>query len=165
QSYGYKVMVVDHLSVSGQKICSSSSIRKCVESGDIQSANLLLGRCHAISGQVMRGRARGRTIGFPTLNLSLEHTIMPCRGVYDARVRIGQEWFSGIANIGARPTFSEDELPVLEMHIFDFDADIYGREVTVELLDFIRPEQKFQSIEQLVEQIKRDIAIVKCKKH
>lgn len=165
QSYGYKVMVVDHLSISGKKICSSSSIRKCVESGDIQAANLLLGRCHAISGQVMRGKARGRTIGFPTLNLSLEHTIMPCRGVYNARVLIGQEWLSGIANIGVRPTFSEVELPILEMHIFDFDEDIYGRKVTVELIDFIRPEQKFHSIQQLVEQITRDIAVVKRQKH
>lgn len=161
ERYRYEVVSVEQLAVNGG-VCSSSAIRELLSSGDVETANVLLGRNHAVIGKVMRGSARGRTIGFPTLNLDLENLVLPRRGVYRSRVSIdGEMWLPGVVNIGVRPTFSDGERSILEMHIFDFDKDIYDREVKVELLGFVRPEQKFQCIEQLVEQIKRDVMVVK----
>ena len=161
ESYGYKVVSVGQLDIDGEA-CSSSAIRELLTVGDVETASNLLGRNHDVRGKVIRGCARGRTIGFPTLNLSLEGLVLPRRGVYKARASIdGGEWLPGVVNIGIRPTFSDGERTILEMHIFDFDKDIYGRNVTVELLGFVRPERKFQDIEQLVGQIARDVATVR----
>ena len=162
--HGYSVVVVDPVAAGNAGICSSSRVRAYIERGDIRSANLMLGRNHFVRGVVLRGLARGRSIGFPTINLNLEHVVLPKKGVYNARVAIDakpQQWLWGVVNIGVRPTFSHGENTILEMHIFDFDADLYGKKVTVELMDFIREEKKFQNIEQLVAQIKKDIEIVK----
>ena len=158
---GYEVASVRQFVIDGG-VCSSSAIRELLLMGDVERASKLLGRNHAVRGKVVRGCARGRTIGFPTLNLSLDNLVLPRKGVYKSRVSIdGGEWLQGVANVGARPTFSDGERTILEMHIFDFDEDLYGRFVTVELLGFVRPEQKFLGIEQLVEQIGRDISAVR----
>ncbi|MGN7661506.1 MAG: bifunctional riboflavin kinase/FAD synthetase [Anaplasma sp.] len=147
------------------KVCSSSSIRDCLRRGNVETASALLGRRHVISGKVIRGRGRGRLIGFPTLNLSMGHTVLPRSGVYHARAKLSEtnHWLSGVVNIGVRPTFAEDESSILEMHIFDFDRDIYGEKVSVELVNFIRSEHKFKNVDQLVEQIRKDISKVKLK--
>ncbi|MDB1135324.1 bifunctional riboflavin kinase/FAD synthetase [Candidatus Anaplasma sp. TIGMIC] len=160
--YGYEVVSVAPLTDDSGIVYSSSAVRECVENGDMRSASLILGRCHSVSGSVMRGSSRGRSIGFPTLNLSMAHTILPRLGVYSARVMIEADvWLQGIVNVGIRPTFSAEEAPILEMHIFDFDQEIYGQKVTIELVDFVRPERKFDSVEQLVIQIKKDIEEVR----
>ena len=159
--HGCEVVEIDQL-FKEDLLCSSSNVRECLRYGDIRNANMLLGRNHSVSGKVIRGVARGKAIGFPTLNLSLHGVVLPKRGVYYAKVKIdAREWFPGIVNIGVRPTFSDVDTPILEMHIFDFCEDIYDKEVTVELIDFVRAEKKFQDVESLVEQIKKDISIVK----
>ena len=162
--YGYDIVVVNQLLASNGDVCSSSCVRTYIEQGDVKSANQMLGRNHSVSGLVVKGLARGRSIGFPTINLTLEDLVLPRMGVYSARVSVDKDqhcWLAGIVNIGIRPTFSPEERAVLEMHIFDFDEDLYGKWVTVELLDFIRDEKKFQNVEQLIVQIKRDIETVK----
>ncbi|MGN7678209.1 MAG: bifunctional riboflavin kinase/FAD synthetase [Anaplasma sp.] len=164
ETAGCGVTGVPQYAVDG-KVCSSSAIRDCLRRGNIETASALLGRRHIISGKVMRGRGRGRLIGFPTLNLSMGHTVLPRSGVYYARAKLSGDdhWLSGIVNIGVRPTFNEDESSILEMHIFDFDRNIYGEKVSVELVNFIRPERKFENVDQLVEQIRKDISEVKLK--
>ena len=143
-------------------VCSSSRIRECLQLGDVETANLLLGRRHVISGKVLKGRGRGKLIGFPTLNLSIDHTVPPKNGVYHARVRFdSDDWLPGIVNIGTRPTFAEGARPLLEMHIFDFDKDVYGEWANVELISFLRPERKFHDTDQLIQQIAQDISHVK----
>ena len=162
--YGYGVEEISPLLASNGDICSSSCVRTYVERGDVKSASQMLGRNHVVSGLVVKGLARGRSIGFPTINLTLEHLVLPRRGVYSARVSFDKErqrCLAGIVNIGVRPTFSPEKHTVLEMHIFDFDEDLYGTRVTVELIDFIRDEKKFQNVEQLIVQIKKDIETVK----
>ncbi|MCU7611285.1 riboflavin biosynthesis protein RibF [Anaplasma capra] len=158
---GYEVTGVPQYVVDG-RACSSSRVRECLQLGDLETANLLLGRRHVVSGKVLRGKGRGRSIGFPTLNLSMDHTVLPKNGVYGARVNFGTDgWLPGIANIGVRPTFSEVELPLLEMHIFDFDKDMYGAQANVELVNFIRPERRFSDVNQLIQQIEQDISRAK----
>lgn len=158
---GYGVTGVPQYVVAGH-VCSSSRIRECLQLGDIETANLLLGRRHVISGRVLKGQGRGRLIGFPTLNLSIDHTVLPKNGVYHARVRFdANNWLLGIVNIGTRPTFAEETCPLLEMHIFDFDKDVYGEWANVELISFLRPERKFHDTDQLIQQIAQDISHVK----
>ncbi|ACZ48949.1 riboflavin biosynthesis protein [Anaplasma centrale str. Israel] len=161
---GYGVTGVPQYMVDG-RACSSSRIRECLQLGDIETANLLLGRRHVVSGRVLKGRGRGKLIGFPTLNLSMDHTVLPKNGVYHARVRFGGNnyWLPGVVNIGTRPTFAEEICPLLEMHVFDFDDDVYGKWADVELISFLRPERKFHNVDQLVRQIAQDISDVKQK--
>lgn len=106
-----------------------------------------------VSGVVVRGSQIGRTIGFPTANIAMDEAVDVANGVYKARVTVGGQTFDGVANVGFKPTVSDQTSRVLEVNIFDFDAQIYGDRIEVELLDFIRPERKFESIEELKEQI------------
>ena len=129
--------------------------------GDLVFAEKALGRPYAVFGKVMPGRKLGHTIGFPTANIETDGLQLPPDGVYAARVRIGEKSFDGIANLGLRPTVTHDAKRVLEVHLFDFDGDLYGMEVEVEFLRFVRGEKKFGSVEELREQIGRDIAGVR----
>ncbi|WDM85480.1 bifunctional riboflavin kinase/FAD synthetase [Ehrlichia sp. JZT12] len=161
---GYKVINVDPVLVDNV-LCSSSLVREYLSQGQMSFANKILGRLYQINGKVIRGLARGRLIGFPTVNISIEHMLVPKIGVYSARIRIGDDniWLNGIVNIGLRPTFNDIEFPILEMHIFDFNDDIYDQFVAIQLLEFIRPECKFDTIEQLTQQIQYDISEVRRK--
>ena len=140
---------------------SSSKIRELLKSGNIIEANKLLGRPYKISGLVIEGDRRGRSINFPTANIKLEDLIMPAFGVYSVSVKgIENKIYNGIANIGIRPTVN-DRGVLLEVNIFDFDNNIYGKEISVNLLNFIRKEKKFDGIESLKTQIKNDVRISK----
>jgi riboflavin kinase / FMN adenylyltransferase len=144
-----------------EEVCSSSRVRACLREGDAAEAARLLGHWWAIEGEVMQGDQRGRQLGFPTANLSLQDYVEPKFGVYAVRVEIEdgagniRACHDGVANIGRRPTFDKEDV-TLEVHIFDFAEDIYGTIVRVSLIDFLRPEQKFDGLESLKAQIAKD---------
>ena len=139
----------------GERV-SSTRIRQLLENGDIQAANSLLGHNYQLSGRIRHGDKRGRTIGFPTLNMRLLNHIAPARGVYAVQVHgLADKALGGVANLGARPTVNGTENR-LETHLFDFDENVYGRYICVELLEFLRPEQRFDDFEKLKGQIRKD---------
>lgn len=143
--------------IDGQKV-SSSGIRKSLQNGDLTLANTWFGRCYHLRGTVVHGEKRGRTIGFPTANVQLEDRyVVPAKGVYAVRVFYQDEVLHGVMNVGVKPTFHEGvTAPSFEVHLFDFAGDIYGQELKVELVSFIRPERKFDSIDALIAQIGED---------
>ncbi|MCF6190362.1 MAG: bifunctional riboflavin kinase/FAD synthetase [Cocleimonas sp.] len=138
------------------KRISSTRIRTLLEAGNIKSANALLGARYQLSGRVRHGDKRGRTIGFPTLNLKVLDHLAPARGVYAVRVSgLSDKPLTGVANLGARPTVNGTENR-LETHLFDFDGDVYGKYICVELAEFLRAEQKFDDFGALKLQISGD---------
>lgn len=143
--------------IEGEKV-SSSGIRKSLQNGDLTLANTWFGRCYHLRGTVVHGEKRGRTIGFPTANVQLEDRyVIPAKGVYAVRVFYKDEVLHGVMNVGVKPTFHEGvTAPSFEVHLFDFAGDIYGQELKVELVSFIRPERKFDSIDALIAQIGED---------
>lgn len=151
---GFGVTGVTLKSTGDEKI-SSSGIRQALEAGDIDAARQLLGRPWIVRGEVEQGDQRGRTIGFPTANISLGDYCRPAFGVYAVRIRIDSRLHDGVANVGRRPTF-DGTAERLEVHIFDFAADIYGQMVDVEFVRFLRPEQKFDGLDALKAQIGQD---------
>ncbi|APR99169.1 riboflavin biosynthesis protein RibF [Wolbachia endosymbiont of Folsomia candida] len=158
EMYGYSLTKLEPLIID-DKICSSSSIREYVQTGGIEVANKLLGRPYQVSGIVTKGACRGREIGFPTINIPIEDCmIKPKFGTYYARVALSDDnWLYGVVNVGMRPTFKDLKKPIIEMHIFDFNQDLYDRKVKIQLLKFIRPEKKFHSVDELTKQINYDI--------
>ncbi|MDP6895565.1 MAG: bifunctional riboflavin kinase/FAD synthetase [Rhodospirillales bacterium] len=140
-------------------VYSSTRIRRCLGDGDVRGASAILGRHFSYEGRVSHGDQRGRTIGFPTLNLHLGSTVRPALGVYAVRVGIleGGEtvWHDGVANVGKRPTFGGEDV-ILEAHLMDFSGDLYGKLIAVTLIDFIRAEKKFDGLEALRAQIAAD---------
>lgn len=154
----FVVEVVRPFHSSGEKV-SSTLIRECIQNGQVEKAAQLLDRPYSISGRVVTGEGRGRTIGIPTANVEPSGAYMiPGRGVYAVMVQVSEEWFQGIMNIGWKPTFAaEAGQDTLEAHLFDFDGSIYGEEVTVRFIGFIRRERKFSSAEELVAQIRLDM--------
>ncbi len=135
----------------------STEIRKALENGDVVHAQHMLSRPWMVDGVVERGQQRGRTIGFPTANMDFGDLVRPKFGVYAVEARIAGEdaWRPGVANTGTRPTV-DGEAARLEVNIFDFDRDIYGQRLTVRFRSFIRDERKFDSFDQLKDQIARD---------
>ena len=152
--------MVDKLKDNGRDI-SSTYIREEVARGNVKKANSLLGYPYFIMGRVVHGKQLGRTIGIPTINMLPEaEKILPPFGVYASKVNVSDKWYLGITNIGRKPTI-EGENPVgVETYIIDFSQDVYDYVVTIELYDFLRPEKKFDSIEELKEQISGDIVKV-----
>ncbi|MCF4164725.1 bifunctional riboflavin kinase/FAD synthetase [Zavarzinia compransoris] len=158
---GFGVTVLDPVGdsdcVPGESF-SSSAIRKALQTGDVALANAQLGRPWSVTGTVLRGDQRGRTIGFPTANIALGDYLRPALGVYAVRVVLDDgRVVPGVANIGRRPTFGKPD-ENLEVHLFDFAEDLYGRRIEVRLLAFIRPERKFDGLEALKAQIAADSA-------
>ncbi len=154
---GFDAYVVSKREV-GAKTVSSTAIRNAIsEDGDIKQATEFLQRPYRLNGMVVHGDKRGKEIGFPTANIRPEHNnkIIPKNGVYAVKVRINGDWFDGMMNIGIRPTFDGTQ-QTLEVHLFDFDEDIYGKEVQVRFFDRIRDEKKFSGKEELVEQLEDD---------
>ena len=143
--------------VGGAEKISSSTIRAALTEGRMEDAAALLTRPWAIEGVVMPGAARGRTIGFPTLNVPLGAYQRPAYGVYAVRVDIGDgAQRAGVANLGVKPSVGANNEPLLEIHLFDFEGDLYGRRVEAGLMKFIRPERKFESFDALKAQIAQD---------
>ncbi|WP_310451657.1 bifunctional riboflavin kinase/FAD synthetase [Sulfuritalea sp.] len=142
---------------------SSSAVRAALASGNIEQAEALLGRAFVIAGRVMDGKKLGRTIGFPTANIQVRRKRLPLSGVYAVSVSgIGPQPIPGAANIGVRPTVEAGLKPVLEVHLLDFDRDIYGLHVDVNFLHKLRDEAKFDSLDALKAQIARDVADVRA---
>jgi riboflavin kinase/FMN adenylyltransferase len=163
-AHGFGVTVVEPVRGSDAAVYSSTHIRELLRDGKPREAAAQLGRCWEIDGRVTVGDRRGRTIGFPTVNLGLGEYLRPAFGVYAVRVAgdgpddpFAGRAMDGVANIGLRPTVGTPE-PRLEAHLFDLDADLYGRHLRVSLVDFIRPEKKFAGLDALKAQIAEDAA-------
>lgn len=141
---------------SGGEAVSSSRIRTLVARGQVEAAAVLLGQPWSLSGPVVHGHARGRTIGFPTANVAQQEELQPATGVYAVRVGLADgRTLDGVANIGTRPTLGGDARSN-EVHLFDFEGDLYGQSLTVSLISRLRDEQRFASVPELVDQIRRD---------
>jgi riboflavin kinase/FMN adenylyltransferase len=153
---GFQVASVPPVSVDG-RVVSSTLIRSAVECGDLESAAKYLGRDFTILGTVTEGRQLGRRLGFPTANLRAHNELFPPNGVYAAKAWFREEEYGGVVNIGVRPTIeNEAGERILELHLFDFDQQIYGEDVEVAFLAYLRPEQKFAGVDELQTQIQRD---------
>ncbi|MEG0365502.1 MAG: bifunctional riboflavin kinase/FAD synthetase [Coprobacillus sp.] len=151
----FETTVIDEVVFEGEKI-SSSRIRYILENGHIKEINHLLGRKYCITGQVIKGRQIGKTIGFPTANVDYNAYFLPCGGVYVTKVYIQDREFMGMCNIGYNPTFSALDKPSLEVYILDFDEDIYGCVLNVEFYELIRKEKPFHSKDELINQLNKD---------
>ncbi len=137
---------------------SSTKIRTAIKEGNVELANSYLGEPYELSGIVVHGNALGRTIGFPTANLDPVDSfkLLPANGVYAVKVLYAEKEYIGMMNIGFRPTMNFSDRPNLEVHILDFDKDIYGEKITVLFLSKIREEKKFSGVDQLIEQLRED---------
>ncbi len=153
---GAQVHVVPQVSVEGV-VVSSSRVREYILEGRVSAARRLLGRWFDLEGTVVTGQGRGRTIGWPTANVDTPNELRPAAGVYAVRLRLEGEggWLGGVANIGVKPTFGGSEVTV-EAHLFDFQADLYGKRLRVQFIERLRPERRFGSIAELSNQIHRD---------
>ncbi|SEB47637.1 bifunctional riboflavin kinase/FAD synthetase [Paenibacillus sp. GP183] len=160
----FAVEVVRPYYIDGAKV-SSTLIREALVSGQVDVATRLLGRRYNVRGKVVSGDRRGRTIGFPTANLELDEAyIKPLNGVYAVKAQVKGLNYDAVMNVGVKPTFAASEpKPSWEVHLFDFEDQIYGETVTVELVEFLREERKFTSIDMLVAQIKQDAEEAKAK--
>ncbi|HEY3662765.1 MAG TPA: bifunctional riboflavin kinase/FAD synthetase [Chthoniobacterales bacterium] len=155
--FGFNVVGVEPVKSEGT-IVSSTAIRGAVEGGDFATAARMLGRNYTILGTVEEGKHLGRSLGFPTANLSAHSEQFPPNGVYAAEGLLEGKTMRGVVNLGVRPTI-ESEVPqrVLEFHVFDLDQDLYGKEIELRFLQYLRPEQKFENLAALREQIARDV--------
>lgn len=159
QELGFKTSEVESVQMDGTTV-SSTRIRKLVELGALSDACRLLGRNYSIFGTVVRGDGLGRQLGFPTANVSAPNEQFPPDGVYSVRVRTVRAVWTGVANIGRRPTLKAAGERVFEIHIVGFDGDLYGQELEAEFLRFLRPEEKFPGVAALREQIAKDVQSV-----
>ncbi|MCP5060950.1 MAG: bifunctional riboflavin kinase/FAD synthetase [Ignavibacteriae bacterium] len=140
-------------------IISSTKIRKALLKGDIEFANKMLGRSYSLSGKVVEGSKRGRTLGFPTANLEVEdkNKLIPQNGVYFVEVEVDSQKYYGVLNVGLRPTFNNRVEPIAEVHILEFENNIYGKKITIDFIQRLRDEKKFASVDELKTQITEDI--------
>jgi riboflavin kinase/FMN adenylyltransferase len=155
--HGFDVREIGPLLIAGDAI-SSTKIRRALLEGELEKATNYLGRFYSLGGTVIRGDGRGRQIGIPTANIVPQQSekVVPANGVYSVRMCIADAWFEGMANIGVRPTFTDGRVRTIEVHLFDFDADIYEQSVTVEFRKFVRSERKFGSKEEFLQQLELD---------
>ncbi|MEQ6166433.1 bifunctional riboflavin kinase/FAD synthetase [Ekhidna sp. MALMAid0563] len=156
EKYGFEVneiskQEIDHIGIS------STKIRNTLESGEIHLANSLLGRNYSIKGKVIDGNKKGRSIGFPTANIEIPETykLLPADGAYAVKVWVESSLYNGMLNIGFKPTVDGSNRTI-EVHLFNFDSDIYGKEIVVEFVRALRKEMKFGSIEELKTQLQKD---------
>lgn len=167
QQFGFEVEQISAQEIDAISV-SSTKIRKALSQGNMALANQYLGYNYFLTGIVAEGKRLGRTIGFPTANLKIkeDYKLIPTNGVYIIESTIDQKTIFGIMNIGYNPTVGGEHLSI-EIHYLDFDADLYGQELSVSILHYLRPEQKFDSIESLKTQIEKDRnnAISYLKKH
>jgi riboflavin kinase / FMN adenylyltransferase len=154
---GFNVVGVEAVKVNGE-VVSSTAIRKAVADGNLVKATQMLGREYTILGTVIAGEKLGRRLGFPTANLSAHSEQFPPNGVYVAEARLAGSIYRGVANLGYRPTVAAGKLErLLELHLFELEREIYGEEMEVRFLRYLRPEQKFEDLEALKAQIARDV--------
>lgn len=154
--YGFTVNDSATLLSDGLRI-SSTAIRQALETGDLEQARLMMERPYSVCGRVVHGDGRGRQLGFPTANIQLFRKKSPVRGVFAVTAAgISEQPVPGVANVGIRPTVGGEQRVILEVHLFDFDEDLYGKQVEIIFQQRIREERKFASFEQLTEQIGKD---------
>lgn len=157
---GFTVQQVESMVKLGGKPVSSSRVRESLAAGDIDDVNGCLGRSFTLSGVVVKGDQRGRTIGFPTANLAVwEEILLPANGVYATYAWIEDRRFPAATNVGVRPTINGGER-VVEAHLLNFDDDLYGQTMRLEFVHYLRREKKFSSLDALKEQIRNDVAEV-----
>jgi riboflavin kinase/FMN adenylyltransferase len=154
QKYGFEVEIVGPIVVEGQEV-SSTAVRTLLSAGQMRKVEHFLGRSYAVSGRVEKGFQRGRSIGFPTANLRPRTGFLLPNGVYAVRVEVEGQKVPGVANVGMNPTFGNDKRTI-EAHLFNFSADLYGKRLQVEFVDYLRGERKFPSVQELVRQIQED---------
>lgn len=158
---GFTVHEYAHKLYLGDSHISSSRIRNGLAAGDLEDVTMCLGRPYRLTGTVIMGDQRGRTIGFPTANIDIwEQILVPGKGVYATTAYVGSERYAAATNIGVRPTVDGHTLRI-EPHLLDFAGDLYGQELTLEFIARIRPEKKFDGLEALKEQIGKDVALVR----
>jgi riboflavin kinase/FMN adenylyltransferase len=154
--HGYQVEILPVVARAGARV-SSSAVRAALAAGDLARAEELLGRPYSISGRVVHGRKLGRELGFATANVQLKHNRPPLSGIYAVRVHgVGPSSRPAVASLGVRPTITASGRAVLEVHLFDFSADLYGAHMRVEFLHKIRDEEKYSDLAALKAQIERD---------
>ena len=161
EQFGYEMLEISKETLDDIEI-SSTKIRAALSQGDIRLANELLGHHYSLSGTVVRGFQNGRKLGFPTANIQVsdEYKLIPKTGIYAVYVLYGGKRYNGMLSIGFNPTFEGKE-QTIEVNILDFDKDIYGESLTLEFVDFIRSEKKFDSLKALVDEIKNDERITR----
>ncbi|MBO0437318.1 riboflavin biosynthesis protein RibF [Vagococcus fluvialis] len=141
----------------GEDKISSTNIRKMMAEGNMEGANAFLGYTYELSGMVVHGDKRGRTLGFPTANIKIpQKSLLPLGGVYAVKIQVANNWYMGMAQIGYNITFEKDRPMTIEVNILDFDEDIYGEQVSVQWCHFLRKEMKFDGVEGLITQLKID---------
>ncbi len=156
ERFGFGVTIAPALAGGDGDKLSSTAVRRALQAGDPEAAAEILGRPFAIEGVVQEGRKLGRTLGYPTANIALGEYVRPRLGIYATRTRLGDSRvLNGVSSIGENPTVGTVEAR-LEVHLFDFDEDLYGQSIETELIGFLRPELKFDSVEAMVEQIHTD---------
>ena len=159
--HGFTLEIINPIKdKESEEIYSSTAIRQALRSGDVQKANSMLGRAWTMAGIVVPGDKRAGKMNFPTANILPHSQVYPRKGVYVVRAIVDEHLLKGIANFGERPTVDGNKL-LLEAHLFDFDRDIYGKQLTVEFLTFIREERKFDTFSLLKDQITEDIRVAK----
>ena len=154
--FDFEVVGIPPVTMNGELV-SSTAIRHAVQTGDLRKAAVMLGREYTILGTVVRGDDLGKKIGFPTANLSAHNEQFPPNGVYFAQAMLDGVIYPGVLNLGYRPTVSSEKDRVLEIHLFDFDRDIYGSDLEVRFVRYLRPEKKFESVDMLARQIALDV--------
>jgi riboflavin kinase/FMN adenylyltransferase len=157
QKFNFSVTMVPGISVEGETV-SSTKIRNALLAGDVVKAGKMLGRLYSFTGEVVKGDGRGKALGFPTANLSVQNDdkLIPAKGIYAAECVIENEKHYGLLSLGSRPTFHDEGEVIPEFYIFDFNRDIYNKTLQVSMVEKIRNEEKFDSAEELVNQMKKD---------
>jgi riboflavin kinase/FMN adenylyltransferase len=158
--FGFELHVIGPVKVEGITV-SSTKIRQLIVDGEVCLASKLLGRPYSIEGTVIQGHSRGRTLGFPTANITTPNELPPKEGVYAVTVQIEGREYKGAANIGKNPTFS-DATSSYEVHLFDFEGDLYGKFLKMKFIKRVRDEVRFKDAAELAEQIKKDVERVKA---
>jgi riboflavin kinase / FMN adenylyltransferase len=157
--HGFTVDVIGKVATpGGGDAVSSTTIRRALEAGDVVAAARLLGRDYAVIGQVIRGKQLGRTLGTPTANIALDATNRLAFGVYAVRAQVDGKAYGGVASYGARPTVAKDGAPLLEVYLFDFDGDLYGKTIQVDFVRRLRGEEKFSGLPELIAAMEGDKA-------
>ena len=156
RTLGFFVEVVDAVTLEGEKV-GSNRIRNLVSAGDVSKAAKLLGRHFAVEGTVIRARGRGKTIGYPTINLETDYALIPKNGVYVTEAEIDGHRWGAVTNIGYNPTFEQGQVRSIETFILDFKGDLYDKKVRLHFLERIRDEMKFESADELVDRIAKDV--------
>ena len=159
RKFNFEVEIIDKISYKGE-IISSTLVRKAIAEGDVKKAHFMMGNPYFVQGIVQKGNQLGRTIGFPTVNLvAEEEKLLPPNGVYKTEVIVDGRIFEAITNVGCKPTVTDNEQIFIESYLYNFRENIYGKRIEVHFLEFMRQEQKFDSIEDLKKQLQKDIGL------